>query len=914
MKKLFGLLSLLFSIYTVQAQDITLPSTNFENEYQSSLTTGLVSPSIPLFSLETASPDLTLDAKLVFNSVLLEKNGTIAEGAKSFFPNGWEVNIIPSINKMIIDRFAAAPFSPLEDEIYFTNPMGNNPTERPERVPNLYSFNAFDIHGKFYFEEINNQMVIKVIQASEYVDIKADFTYTPSSANNAEFKVHSFTITDSRGTSYEFSVLQTAKFVRESRVNPNNPLPTDDFYGGILIEDYTKSFLLTKVTDRFNTTLLEYNYGGYEEVVEHGLDEYTYDQKYLQSILVNGIGEVHLTFNTSSKKYRDIYILDSFSYDVAQFVDFNTLSAYGGDIIFKTDPSEPAIQKKYNVTKSGTTLTITQPTGGKTKYEFEPNDYGFLQMTNNLVIPEDFAFENTVDEEVPVTKTVYDELDLFTFSISDQELLDTDIYLKFSARDPFYNPELGFPYMPPPIFLYLSNGAQTLHSFPQVSTESEISATLNEYKNQFPNNVFTIGGPSINSYSGVEVLKRTTFTDTADIKKEEWNGLRIKNIQQLDENNQIVAEKQFIYTMPDEPNRSSGQILFELKLNRHNSKPVPPYSQIPQTYFYKYVTVKEEGKGKTVYSFDDSPKGVTRFYYTFHSLSYVPILEMKYDENNILLERKETSLQYQELDIPDDMKPEAEPILESLETEGEIYKRSSPISPAKILSTTTEATFDPVTRFMVNQKISDEQLNETIEVQHEYQKLGTSYFETAVKKYHDGTMINQSEAEYMVANSLSQDPNAYALQKSLVAKGTLPFEEDKEITQYDTKGHVLEYKTKEGLYVSQIWGYNDTKVVAELQNMRYDDIAAATITNIKNNSNSSGYNETNLITALNSLRTAHPDAFITTYTFIPMVGVKTTTDANGRTETREYDNFNRLHKIIDHEGNVVKEYKYNIKN
>ena len=440
MRKLFGLLSLLLSIYTVQAQDITLPSTNFESEYQSSLTTGLVSPSIPLFSLETASPDLTLDARLVFNSVLLEKNGTIAEGAKSFFPNGWEINIIPAINKMIPERSRGGDFKGLDDELYFTNPQGRDVSDRPERNPNIYSFDAFGINGKFYFEEVNNQMVIKIIKTSEYVDIDADFTYTPSSSNNAEFNISSFTITDLRGIKYEFSTLQIARYFRDLDVH--GTIPTTDFYGTLFTEEYKKSFLLTKVTDRFGTTLLEYNYGSYEEVVERWTVEYTYDQKYLQSILVNGVGSVHLTFNTSSKKYRDIYILDSFSYDVVQFVDFNTLGAYGGEIIFKTDPSGPAIEKTYTVSKSGTTLTITQPTGGKTRYEFEPNDYGFWQISD-LVEPADFSFQNTYDEQLPLTNTVIDGWDLYSFSVSSQDIVENDFYLKFSARDPFYQPGLG---------------------------------------------------------------------------------------------------------------------------------------------------------------------------------------------------------------------------------------------------------------------------------------------------------------------------------------------------------------------------------------------------------------------------------------------------------------------------------------
>src|SRR5690606_4989134 len=135
-------------------------------------------------------------------------------------------------------------------------------------------------------------------------------------------------------------------------------------------------------------------------------------------------------------------------------------------------------------------------------------------------------------------------------------------------------------------------------------------------------------------------------------------------------------------------------------------------------------------------------------------------------------------------------------------------------SSTKKITTTTESTFDPVTRIMSNRKITDVRLNQVFEEEHQYQKLGNAYYQTAVKKHKNGTMINQSKAEYTPINNGTL-ANVYALEKSAVAKATQPFETEKEITKYDNKGHVLEYKTKEGLYVSQIWGYNDTKVVAD---------------------------------------------------------------------------------------------------
>src|SRR5690606_27360523 len=94
-----------------------------------------------------------------------------------------------------------------------------------------------------------------------------------------------------------------------------------------------------------------------------------------------------------------------------------------------------------------------------------------------------------------------------------------------------------------------------------------------------------------------------------------------------------------------------------------------------------------------------------------------------------------------------------------------------------------------------------------------------------------------------------------------VAKENRPLEVEKEVTLTDNYGNVLEYKTKEGLVVSQVWGYNDSQVVAELKNVPYASIATATLTAIKTHSAGTTFNEANLTTALNSLRTAFPNAF-----------------------------------------------------
>lgn len=58
----------------------------------------------------------------------------------------------------------------------------------------------------------------------------------------------------------------------------------------------------------------------------------------------------------------------------------------------------------------------------------------------------------------------------------------------------------------------------------------------------------------------------------------------------------------------------------------------------------------------------------------------------------------------------------------------------------------------------------------------------------------------------------------------------------------------------------------------------------------------------------------HPsDARMTTYTHEPLIGITSSSDANNRKTTYEYDGFGRLKLVKDYLGNILKKYDYNYK-
>ncbi|MBS7256706.1 RHS repeat domain-containing protein [Flavobacterium branchiicola] len=134
---------------------------------------------------------------------------------------------------------------------------------------------------------------------------------------------------------------------------------------------------------------------------------------------------------------------------------------------------------------------------------------------------------------------------------------------------------------------------------------------------------------------------------------------------------------------------------------------------------------------------------------------------------------------------------------------------------------------------------------------------------------------------------------------------------DKKITfnQYDNRGNILQYTIENGASVSIIWGYNKTQPIAKIENATAVQSAAALGV-----SDISILNEDNL-GVINALRTngALPNTMITTYTYIPLVGVSSITDPKGDTITYTYDSFGRLEFVKDKDGNILSENQYNYK-
>jgi|GEM_PF-2200524 len=133
---------------------------------------------------------------------------------------------------------------------------------------------------------------------------------------------------------------------------------------------------------------------------------------------------------------------------------------------------------------------------------------------------------------------------------------------------------------------------------------------------------------------------------------------------------------------------------------------------------------------------------------------------------------------------------------------------------------------------------------------------------------------------------------------------------DFEILKYSEYSNVMEFKGKDGIIGSYLWAYNNTYPVAKIIGSTYNN--AISQSNINLTYLNSLTDDNAIRIELNKLRNI-PNAFITTYTYKPLVGITSETDANGKTTYYEYDSFNRLKHIKDKDGNILKVYDYKYK-
>jgi YD repeat-containing protein len=141
-----------------------------------------------------------------------------------------------------------------------------------------------------------------------------------------------------------------------------------------------------------------------------------------------------------------------------------------------------------------------------------------------------------------------------------------------------------------------------------------------------------------------------------------------------------------------------------------------------------------------------------------------------------------------------------------------------------------------------------------------------------------------------------------------------PIETRYQYHAYDNRGRIASVSKVNDKNTCYIWGYGNEYVIAKIESADYATVVnalggATAVENFKNLLNPS---ETDVLNFLAPLRT-HPSlagAMVTTYTYLPLVGVIRTCDVNNQFTFYEYDSFGRLKLIRDHDNRILKTFDY----
>lgn len=175
--------------------------------------------------------------------------------------------------------------------------------------------------------------------------------------------------------------------------------------------------------------------------------------------------------------------------------------------------------------------------------------------------------------------------------------------------------------------------------------------------------------------------------------------------------------------------------------------------------------------------------------------------------------------------------------------------------------------------------------------------------------------------EYSDNGLLSIDRNIYKdflgrarINKKLKKYNMSEFVRNILFQQYDNYDNIQEAIDKAGIVTVYLWGYNNQYPVIEIKNATYAEVATALTQTAIDNLNSIAQTEVAMEALINNaadkLRTDLPKAMVTSFTYKPLVGMTSKTDARGIKEIYTYDGKQRLQAILDHLNNVTKSFDY----
>jgi YD repeat-containing protein len=203
------------------------------------------------------------------------------------------------------------------------------------------------------------------------------------------------------------------------------------------------------------------------------------------------------------------------------------------------------------------------------------------------------------------------------------------------------------------------------------------------------------------------------------------------------------------------------------------------------------------------------------------------------------------------------------------------------------------------TDFKLGLSIADKSMKDTLLVKNYLAPLEVTTYR---KKDSDSIFMSGTKSTFGYFHTVKKYPAAVKTFTALTDSTVLNF------SAYDTAGNVQEQYLTNNAKEVYLWGYNNKYVVAKVVGSDLATVAAL----VNNAVLQSPANDATLRTELNKIRTglAGSQARVTTYTWLPAVGISSVTDYQGNTQYYEYDSLGRATRIRDTQNGLLKKFNY----
>lgn len=926
------------TILKAQGYGFEVQKDSYNKTPDGNIANGLPQIGFPLLTVPTSSPKLSFSFGIDYNA-----NRTSDQNLPGDVGKGWSLSEDYAVVR--VSHGLPADYNINHTAAFYAGNVNDG---------NVFQYSIPGESAKF--------MINYDKAAHQYVGIsdngfKSKILIEKNTTDTLVYKIKSFTVIDPKGLKYIFDK------------------PDISYYRGIgdnhivqkrFVDLYHGAFHLTKILDNKDNVLATFEYLTSTGTVNDSRGSYNIAQNKISKILIPNVGSITFTYSGWDIVFPQMVPLPKIIVkDVSGNIMNQVLFEYMGNYLnsFATLDKNNAVIEKYSFEYNGfsegssnfdqfgfpnnlsycsidgnerffspiapnpkySTLgllkTVYLPTGGRTEYEYESNTIsspapyytypGYFDFYNmDVVYDADFSKQLT---SPPVVINV-DPVKYQKYFVT---ITDGITYFKSTDRIDHYS-----------VDYYITNasdGSSLDNLFTYHDMQTDTNKTCDDLKTFTPpNSPINI---NITGKSSGHIKVYAVKSDLAPFNYTE--GVRIKNIKKYEGDNASTPTENlnYQYNYFDNPQASSAEDYGII------SYPLPSgLEKVMRQMVYKNVKVTDIVRNfYTKYTFMlpseiiaaiSQPITVLLDYGAPYSTG-LPVKIEQYTAGNQLVSEKnfQYTFNYKTLAdkylVPSDFKY---PLLQKQITTEKMYRENN-----TILTASSEKIYEPLFSNMISEKSTDFS-GETTEATYKYASEMQNQKLLADNKVATAIVTEIKNTRNGVTTPLSKTENLYATANSSEPSGMISYDPvngasstEVVIDKYDTYGNVIQMTGKDGMINCIVYGYHGTLPIAKISGISYDSLQSqgllSSIITASDADADNSANESQLLSALSIFRRS--DALKTlpviTYTYDPLIGVTSETDAAGIKKVYQYDNANRLIKILDALGNTLQEFKTHIK-